>query len=166
MRPAAGSGHAGTSFFQNMQKLFIMKRKKVVGKLGAARFQKGFLDQVGGIHFPLGPPADLESGQERQVAAVTLQELSQGKAIAGAGLPQQVLGVGTVPGAHQHGPLISQSRKEGKWGRPNSDFFEQPEEMRTGGNYYRTAVAGPLTFDRQSVSQCHIPQQRPPDRDR
>src|SRR5262249_12845921 len=53
-----------------------------------------------GIDLALEPPADLQSGQQRQVAAVQLQELSEGGAAACAGEAQQLLRVGTGTVAH------------------------------------------------------------------
>src|SRR5262249_32730803 len=61
-----------------------------VGKV-AVRFHEGLLDQIGGLDLAAQVPAQLHAGQERQVAAVTLQDQAAGLGVAGAGAAKQLL---------------------------------------------------------------------------
>ena len=43
------------------------------------RFQERVLNQVGGIRLSLQPASDLEPGQQREIAAIPLQEIAHGE---------------------------------------------------------------------------------------
>ena len=70
--------------------------------------QERLLDQVGGVDLALQPPADLQPGQQRQVVAVQLQQLPQGRipsparawrrSCSGSGLVELFMGL--VPNAN------------------------------------------------------------------
>ena len=51
--------------------------------------QEGLLDEVGGVDLALEPDADLEPGQQAEVIAIDLQQLAEGRAVAGPGPPEQ-----------------------------------------------------------------------------
>src|SRR5262249_44548896 len=70
----------------------------------AVRFQKRFLDQVGGIHLPLKAAADLEPGEEGEVAAVVFQEASQGVFLPSLRPAQQLLWTRVGAGRHHSTP--------------------------------------------------------------
>jgi hypothetical protein len=48
-------------------------------------FQERLLDQVRGIDLALEPTANLQPGQQGQIAAVPLQQLAQGTRVARSG---------------------------------------------------------------------------------
>jgi hypothetical protein len=82
------------------------------------RFQKYFLNDVGGIDLGLKAAADLQPGQQQQVVAVALQKRSQGLRRIAACQSQKVLGIrgeAMVHGRHLHILLVPEadaSRRE------------------------------------------------------
>jgi hypothetical protein len=68
--------------------------------------QEGLLDQICGIDFALEPPANLHPGQQSQIAAIQLQELSQGGAAPHPSQAEELLWIGTVVAAHGYGSLL------------------------------------------------------------
>jgi hypothetical protein len=69
---------------------------------GPVRFQKDILDNVGGIDLPLQPPADLHTGQDRQITPAELQELTQGGTTARLSQTQKLFRVWRAAGAHSY----------------------------------------------------------------
>jgi hypothetical protein len=67
----------------------------------AGRFQKRLLDQVGVVRFAAQSPADLNAGEQGQVAAVQVQQIPQGLAVATARAGQQLLRVKIADAVHQ-----------------------------------------------------------------
>src|SRR5262249_10249215 len=67
--------------------------------------EERFLHQVGSINLALQSPVDLQPGQQREIAAVKVEQLSQGCAAAGSGTPQQFLRVWKRI-VHARNPLV------------------------------------------------------------
>src|SRR4051812_25200599 len=83
---------------------FPLAASQELGEL-VMRLQEGLLDQIGGIYFSLQAPADLQPGQQLQIAVVKLQELAESRTTARASAAQKLLRVQTGLAAHGYDPL-------------------------------------------------------------
>jgi hypothetical protein len=83
--------------------------------------EEGFLNEVRRIDLALQPPPDLEPGQQFQVVAIPLQQLTQGVGVPAAGQRQQALN-GLAGPAHDNSSAMLAAKERGIGPAP-TDFF-------------------------------------------